>query len=110
MYLNIAAKTAFEISEKRAENGAFGSDTDVLKHAAGELVEAVEARNRLVTVKTELFDFAIERATKEYAEELADVIICILIQAAADGVDIEKAVTDKMEKNRLRAEKQGDKL
>ena len=108
--LNAAAKTAYKTSLKRAENGAFGSNNDVLKHAAGEIVEAINARFRFLESKRCAFSYRLEKDTAEYTEELADVIICALIQAGEDGLDIEQAVIDKMEKNRLRAEKQGDKL
>ena len=45
----------------------------------------------------------------EYAEELADIIICALTAAHSADVDIEYAVNEKMQKNELRAELKGDK-
>ena len=44
------------------------------------------------------------------AGELADVIICALIAAKRDGIDIERAVSLKMQINAQRAAMQGDKL
>ena len=46
----------------------------------------------------------------KYAEELADVIICALIAAKRDGIDIERAVSLKMQINAQRAAMKGDKL
>ena len=114
MDLNETARTALKISLQRRDNGAFGKNRDVLKHAAGELAEAIVAREKLYYSigKSTLFDEVSETDKQHEAlgEELADVIICILVQAAINQINIEKAVIDKMEKNRLRAEKQGDKL
>ena len=45
-----------------------------------------------------------------YAEELADVVICVLIAAYDDNIDIEAAINSKMQKNAQRAALEGDKL
>ena len=99
MDLNETAAKALAISQKRAENGAFTND-EILKHTAGEVIEAVEARE---------YYRLNDSNYNAYAEVLADVIICILIAAAMDGIDIENAVLEKMAKNQKRAERNGDK-
>ena len=43
-------------------------------------------------------------------EIIPDVIICALIAAKRDGIDIERAVSLKMQINAQRAAMQGDKL
>ena len=47
---------------------------------------------------------------EDYAEELADVVICVLIAAYEDNIDIEQAINSKMQKNAQRAALEGDKL
>lgn len=101
MNLNDAAENAYKTAIQRQKNGASVSITDVLKHAAGEIMEAQEAYI--------YFRYEDDKAT-QYAEELADVILCILIAARRDGIDIEKAVSEKMRINAQRAARQGDKL
>ena len=54
--------------------------------------------------------FVTEIIKKEFASELSDIICCVLITAGKEGIDIEKAVLDCIEKNRKRAEGKGDKL
>lgn len=111
--LNELARKCKEISDARQKNGGVGNDP--LKHCAGEVVEAVEAREYLNIIRR--FDTVAlsEKTTQEiakadYAEELADVIICPLIAAADDGIDIESAVLNKIKKNEARALGLGDKL
>lgn len=108
--LNYLSKISYEISKQRQNNGAFKETTtaSLLKHTATEVVEASEAFDK--------FQFAInsEFALGDYFDgftsELADIIVCVLIIAGKENVDIEKAVLDCMEKNRKRAEGIGDKL
>lgn len=47
---------------------------------------------------------------KRFSSELGDIVSCVLIIAAQECIDIEKAILDCTEKNRKRANKQGDKL
>lgn len=102
MNLNELAKKCHAIMKKRMENGADISG-DCLKHCSGELVEAVEARS--------VFRFSGFNADKRaYAHELADIIVCVLDQAVMDGIDIQKALEETVEKNELRASGKGDKL
>ena len=104
--LNRCAADALKVAIKRKLK-------NILKHTATEVVEAQEAYTRYKTeykciddgcmqdnvcaqsLKTDIKDL--------YADELADIIICALIAAAQDNIDIEKAVTKKMAKNELRA-------
>lgn len=103
--LNKLSTEAYIVAKKRELNGAFikTAPIDILKHCAGEVMEATEA----------YCDFAYEM-TDEYEEkfqdEVADIMTCCLIISGYMKVDIESALNRVMEKNRLRAEKQGDKL
>ena len=103
--LNELARESQEIAKKRAEHGLKSDTLTCLKHCAGEVVEANKAYNDWTFLDTPKDDMK-----KAYAEELADVIICILIAAANDNLDIEMAISEKVMKNRLRAEGVGDKL
>lgn len=105
MNLNELAEKAWNTSRIREQNGANVKIKDIMKHAAGEVIEAAEAR-----IRWRENDFASPIDKADYAEELADVIICVLIAAANDDIDIDQALTSKMCKNELRAEKTGDKL
>lgn len=102
MKLNELAINAYNTALKREKNGAAINCNEILKHAAGEVIEAAEARYYWVTQNSDAKD--------DYAEELADVIICALIAAGRDKIDIEKAVNEKMRKNAQRAALEGDKL
>ena len=101
MNLNEIAENAYKNALKRQENGAHIKVAEILKHCAGEVVEAQEA---FILWKYDAHDPAL------YAEELADVILCALIAAGRDEIDIEKAIGAKLEKNAKRAAMQGDKL
>lgn len=108
--LNNLKKITLKIGAKRIKNGA-NLSFDFLKHCAGELVEAVNAKfsyeNAVVYSEDKT---ALEESKKNYADELADVIICVLNEAEKADIDIEKAIFDAVEKNRKRAEGIGDKL
>ena len=103
--LNELSKQAYKIAKKREINGAF-IKTDImsmLKHCSGEIVEATEA----------YCDYckSINSGNLEnFENELADIIVCCLIISGYSMIDIEKALNRVMKKNRLRAEKIGDKL
>ena len=101
MNLNEAAENAYKSSLQRQHNGADVKVAEILKHCAGEVIEAQEA---FILWKYDAHD------PVKYAEELADVIICALIAAGRDEIDIEKAVNEKMQKNAQHAAMQGDKL
>ena len=114
--LNELAKQSQEIAKQRARHGLGADTTGCLKHCAGEVIEALDAFDEWqtdlrfgnvsmgVTGPEWYVDYK-----KEYAGELADIIICALIAAANSNIDIEQALKDGVEKNRKRAEGTGDK-
>lgn len=106
--LNDIAKISYENAKKRQENGGHISvDTrSMLKHCATEVVEAAEAYQEcryFVEENSEL-------NKRHFVSELADIICCCTIIAGKEGIDLDKAVADCLEKNRKRAEGIGDKL
>lgn len=101
MNLNEIAQKAYTVSIKRQKNGAAINIDRILNHCAGEVLEAQEA---FTLWKTE------EKDAADYAEELADVILCALIASARSGLDINSAVETKLKKIELRADLKGDKL
>lgn len=105
--LNEIAKLSYENAKKREENGGHISTETraMLKHCATEVVEATEAYSRL---NFEKLVFSAENKNK-FASELADIICCCTIIAGREGIDLDKAVADCLEKNRKRAEGTGDK-
>ena len=103
--LNKLSTEAYITAKKREKNGAFiqTEPISILKHCAGEVMEATEA----------YCDFAYEMTDEneeKFQNEVADIMVCCLIMSGYMGFDMEKAINRVMEKNRLRAEKQGDKL
>ncbi len=69
-----------------------------------EVAEAVKPLRRVnphAPGSTEYAEFE-ARTRREYAEELADIIIRTLDNAAADGIDLESILLEKMEANRER--------
>lgn len=95
--LNELAEQAYITAHQRKLNGAKidpDSVISMLKHCVGEVVEATEAYCN----------------HEDYENELADIITCCLIIAGKRSIDIESALTRVMNKNKKRAEKQGDKL
>lgn len=105
MNLNKTAEKAFRIAVRRQQNGGNVDLLKTLNHLAGEVVEAAVARVRWLCDT----DKSKGETKAEYAEELADIIICALTAAHNAGVDIEYAVNEKMQKNELCAELKGDK-
>lgn len=96
--LNDHAKTAQEIALNRwIKNDVPYSTPEILKHCAGEVVEAMEALDD----RKYLIDNDASRAA--LAGELADVITCVLIAAANEKIDIEVALEKCLEKNARRA-------
>ena len=91
--INDLAKQAHTLTERR------GYKTDVfscLKHCSGEVTEAVEANT--------VYNKTGEKADQNHlAEELADIIICVLTASAEEEIDIERAVNEAMLKNARRA-------
>lgn len=103
--LNALCKITHENATKRMNNGGhINTNTrSMLKHCATEVVEAVEEYTNIAH-----FDKATFNKIKEhFASELADIICCVLIIAAHEGIDIEQAIKDCIQKNRKRAEGTG---
>ena len=111
--LNKVAEECDKYSRMREENGAFPKNDSVLKHCAGELIEAVEAENWLQEISNVNYKWGkddIEQAKNDYADELMDVMYCVLVLCKRAGINPEKALLKNIEKNRKRAEKKGDKI
>lgn len=106
--LNELKKQTWEIYKKRVANGAT-IETDHLKHCAGELIEAVNAREEFYERGKRVEEKRYIKLQTEYAHELADIIICVLNEAEKANIDIENAILEVVEKNKLRAEGKGDK-
>ena len=103
--LNKLSTDAYIIAKKRELNGAkIKADTiSMLKHCAGEVMEATEAYCNFVYEMTDEYE-------EKFQDEVADIMTCCLIISGYMKLDIELVLNRVMEKNRLRAEKQGDKL
>lgn len=106
--LNDLCKQALANAEQREKNGGnISTDTRrMLKHCATEVVEAMEAYTQAV----DCWRRNGVCLNSNFPSELADIICCALIIAGKEGIDIEQAVLACIEKNRKRAERQGDKL
>lgn len=86
--LNELCKMAYENAKKRARHEPT-IRVDVmhtLKHCAGEVVEATEAYTRIMPKEV-------------FADELADIVCCVLTICGHLDIDIELALTKCMEKN-----------
>ena len=107
MKINEVAKMLDEYSQQREKNGAQLNNTNLglLKHCAGEVIEATNAYTRWKY--SDLTDIDFER--EAVVEELADVMACILILCAAENIDVEKALKQCIAKNQDRANGKGVK-
>ena len=107
MKINEVAKMLDEYSQQREKNGAQLNNTNLglLKHCAGEVIEATNAYT--CWKYSDLTDIDFER--EAVVEELADVIACILILCARENIDVEYALTQCLAKNLQRAEGKGAK-
>lgn len=78
-----------EIAKQRAQKDKYKIMTDeaVLKYCAGEVVEAA---------------FAAASSKSNLAGELGDVIVCCLICAGINNIDIEQAIRETVNKNEKR--------
>jgi len=100
--LNELAKESQKIAEKRAMHGLESDTMTCLKHCAGEVVEATELVGG--------YNWGGNPPVNDLPYELADIIICVLIAAANEKIDIEKAISEKMVINKIRADGGGDNL
>ena len=131
MNLNEVSKNALENAKRREANGAKIDyhTLSMLKHCAGEVIEATEAYAKYRDIKNIAEDLTAtdldekwesqeepdvceeyyQECESKFASELADIICCILIIAGKEDIDMEKALTECMEKNYYRAIGKGDK-
>lgn len=96
--LNSMARSALDIATVRGTKGQLKSDTfSILKHCAGEVVEAVDAYSEYAA-------YGHDADSKEaFADELSDIITCALIAAAQENIDIEESLERVQIKNARRA-------
>ena len=109
MKLNKLAKDMFEVAKKRSKNGKNikTDELSMLKHCATEVVEATDALIRFENKSC--INPEIDNYWKDFENELADVIACVLIICGGNQVDISKRLKECYEKNKARAEGVGDK-
>ena len=109
--LNKIAEECNKYSIMRIKNGA-KIDIDPLKACAGELIEAVEAKDNyddnadLISVD---LGYLHDDIKADYADELMDAFYCLLVACHKDGIDVEKALLKNIDKNKKRALCMGDK-
>ena len=90
MDLKSASERAYEIAEKRGQYKKDGQDVlRGLKHCAGEVLEANEAYNNWSYINK-------DDLKEMFADELADIVICVLSISAQENIDIENAIARKM--------------
>lgn len=108
----IAKKTHLIAIQRHIANGNIAdpqNDFAMLKHCAGEVVEAMDACKNYESELEKSFDSVSEKDIEEcekmrnaYALELSDVIMCCLIIAHNNKIDIESALLQCLEKNASR--------
>ena len=99
MDLKTGSEKAFEIAEKWGQYKHDGQDVlRGLKHCAGEVLEANEAYNDWSFINK-------DEGKEKFADELADIIMCVLSICGAEHIDIEKAMWRCFIKNAERAER-----
>lgn len=117
--LNELARNSLLTAERRERNGAsIRTDTlSMLKHCAGEVVEATEAYKAYKDSETVMQglngrkeSFYDKDEKEAFAAELADVICCVLIISGKEDIDIAAALSQCMGRNAERIFGQGDKL
>lgn len=93
-WINNLAEEAFNVSAERGRKEAhISTDSEsLLKHAAGEIVEAS-------------FTYAQPEEQKKEVllEEVSDAIMCLLILAHKEGLDIQEGLLACLNKNKRRA-------
>lgn len=88
--VNFIAKQSLQIARARGLK-----DIEVLKHLAGEVLEAQDAFTATALAHPE--------SIESYSYELADIIICALSASAQLNIDIEHAIEHKITENARRA-------
>lgn len=90
-------RKSVDVAQKRAKNGGIRIDTiSLLKHCAGEVIEACEAYSK--------------GNTDAFKMELGDIMCCALLICGFQGFDAEEILIRCYEKNKARADGIGDKL
>ena len=87
--LNYLVQKSCEIASKNAQKDKYKAMTNeaILKYCAGEVVEATCASNK---------------SKPELAGELGDIVVCCLICAGMNDIDIEQAIRETINKNEKR--------
>lgn len=96
--LNEIAGQMYKVALKREKNSPYMNSltsVELLKHLAGEVVEA---------------SMTYGVSTEPYRMELGDVLCITMLLAYKENFDIEKILSDTLAKNTERANKTGDKL
>ena len=112
--LNELSGICEKYSKMRIENGA-KIDEDPLKHCSGELAEAIIQRQKMYDIlESELISKETKNKVQDiektkYADELMDVLYCVLVACKQDDIDVEKALMNNIDKNKKRALCTGDK-
>lgn len=129
--LNDFCKKSFEVAKARQDNGGkINVDTfQMLKHCATEVIEATESFVDYNEIKNLADDLSVtdieekwesqeepdvceeyyQESRNRFISELADIISCCVIIAGKEGFDLEQALNDCYERNKLRSENKGDK-
>lgn len=106
--LNKLSSEALEIAKKRDIYKLDGLEATplLMKHCAGEVTEAICEYYKHIPQNVFSCDLVtkIEVSTKRFALELADVIMCCLIAAKLNYIDIEQALFDCKKKNEERVD------
>lgn len=107
------AERAWWAIKERAQNGAAVSSDAVgtMKHAAGEVVEAVEAYYQWLKADGKDRPFV----KRLFAKEVADVVVCCLVAindmfGGDADFSFEQVLEDTVALQERRAAKEGDKL
>ena len=112
--LNEIAEGSLRVSNMRQSNGS-SMTKDNLKHCAEEIIEATESRSewkhnvdlsRYSYISTE----DLEMYKNDFADELMDIVVCVLVECAENDINIEEALKKCVSKNQKRALGIGDKL
>jgi NTP pyrophosphatase (non-canonical NTP hydrolase) len=112
-------ETSMDNMNRDTKGSEKGFDLNGLCKTAHKIEQCVNTVTMLVRCSAEMHcaakayvKYVTERTNETkclFASELADVVVSCMIVAAHEGIDIEKAIEDCVEKNRKRAEGMGGK-
>lgn len=107
MTLSEIQKKAFRYAKVRSVKEDIESPFDIVamcRHATGEIFEVIDAWTKWRYVCENGGDFNEMRQGQDaYADEIADVIMCMLIIAQVERVDVQSALEKCLLQNRKRA-------